>query len=322
MSAAVHVRQRRGFALLAALALLVAVSLLALEIAEVARARRLAAANALDRAAAVAAAEAGVEEAYARLADQLRQAYLSQFRTRAAVEDPWAHAARLHLGPAPLGARQRYEVTARDVGTALNLNTVDADGLRRALRDFAVSADRADRIAQSLLDWRDADDLRRPNGAERDEYLRVGAPLLPANTRLRGVAELRHVAGMTDDLYERLLPYLTVDGSGRVNLNAAPPPVLLALPGMTDESVRLIARWRNTGRRVASIDALAAELTALARERLTDALPALRAGTTTSTRELLVTSTAWSGDGAARVRAQALLVYDGELRVTWRRTTP
>jgi general secretion pathway protein K len=321
MSARSNVRQRRGFALLTALVMLVAVSLLALELGEVARARRLAAANALGRTAAAAAAEAGIEEAYARLADQLRQAYLTQIRAGTAAENAWAAAARLRLGPTPLGA-QWYEVTARDVGTALNLNTVDGDGLRRFLRTFALSADRADRITQSLLDWRDADDLRRPNGAEGAEYLRLGAPLLPANTRLRSVAELRHVSGMSDDLYQRLLPYLTVDGSGRVNLNAAPAPVLLALPGMTDESVRLIMRWRNVGRRVAAIDALAPELMALSQQRLTDALPALRTRTTTETRELLVTSTAWSDDGATRVRAEALVVYDTELRVTWRRTSP
>ena len=321
MSASRDVRLRPGFALVAALAMLLAVSVLALELGEVARARRLAAANALDRAAAAAAAEAGVDEAYARLADQLRQAYLSQFRTQTTIENPWAGAARLHLGPSPLGS-QWYEVTARDVGTALNLNTASGDGLRRLLSTLAVSGDRADRIAQALLDWRDADDSRRPNGAERAEYLRLGAPVLPGNAPLRGVAELRHVAGMSDDLYERLRPYVTVDGSGRVNLNGAPAPVLLALPGMTDESVRLVMRYRIAGRRVASVNALAAELSPLARQRLTDALPALLAGTTTDTREVLVTSTASSGDGVARVRAEALLVYDRELRVAWRRTSP
>ena len=60
-------RDRRGFALLAALALLVAISMVALELATAGRARRLAAANALEHAAASAAAQAGVEDVRARL---------------------------------------------------------------------------------------------------------------------------------------------------------------------------------------------------------------------------------------------------------------
>jgi type II secretory pathway component PulK len=53
--------------------------------------------------------------------------------------------------------------------------------------------------------------------------------------------------GMTPELYDRAMPCLTLIGSGNVNLNAAPAPVLMALPGMTEATATQLVQMREAG---------------------------------------------------------------------------
>src|SRR5690348_7113075 len=104
-------RCQRGFALIAALWLVVALSALTLQVSFVARERRLAAANTLEGLEARAAADAGLEHARARLTGVLRGGAL----------DPWHRPDSLLTGAVALG-EARYRVTLRDAGSALNVN--------------------------------------------------------------------------------------------------------------------------------------------------------------------------------------------------------
>ena len=312
-------RDRRGFALLAALALLGAISMVALELATAGRARRLAAANALEHAAASAAAQAGVEDVRARLVRLLWDAQGAGAAQR--VVDPWAGAHGLRIGATPVGD-YRYDVAVADAGASLDLNRVAEPELRRMLATLRVDAARADRLAQAIADWRDGDDLRRARGAERADYLAAGSPALPRNAPFASVGELRGVAGMSDVLLEELRPYVRVVGTGRVNLNAAPAPVLVALPGMGEEAASHVLRLRRQGRRVTDLGRLALELSAGARRRMLDELPALGAATSISAREMMVTSVARDANGVERARVEALVVMDAGARVAWRRVSP
>ena len=76
----------------------------------------------------------------------------------------------------------------------------------------------------------------------------------------REVEELQNVMGMTPEIYALATPYLTVRGSGAVNVNTAPVPVLRALPGMTDATLNRILQLRSQGRRISSIDEIFADL--------------------------------------------------------------
>ena len=314
-------RDRRGFALLAALALLVAISLLALELGAAGRARRLGAANALERAAAVATAQAGVEDVRARLVRMLWDARDAGPYAAERGIDPWAPAHGLRVDATPAGD-YRYEIEAVDAGASLDLNRVDEEGLRRLLAALRVDAARADRIAQAIADWRDGDDFRRARGAERADYLATGSPVLPRNAPFASVAELRGVAGMSDVLFEQVRPYLRVVGTGRVNLNSAEAPVLVALPGMSEEGAAHVLRMRRQGRRVADVTRLATELGPGARKRLLDAYAALVATTSVGTREVYVTSVARDLGGVERARVEALVVMDAGARIVWRRVSP
>jgi type II secretory pathway component PulK len=313
-------RPRRGFALVAALALLVVTSVVALELAEGARARRLATANAGELAAARAAAMGGLETARVRL---LYAQMVSMQRGRPDATwrvDPWASLAGLRLPPLVAG-ELRVEVRIDDAGALLPLSRADETQLRRLMAGLHVDAARAERAAQSIMDWSDGDALHRLRGAERDDYLRMGAPVLPADAPFDDVATLRHVAGVGEPLYALLRPWVRVVGGARVNLNTAGEPVLLALPGMTPDAAALVLRWRRMGRRVDDVASLATALPAGARARLLAGMPALLPMVATDTREVIVTSVALL-DGVERARAEALMVRDNGVRIGWRRVSP
>ena len=316
MIAARSRRPRRGFALLAALALLTLTSLLALETSVAARATRRSAANAVEQGAGRAVAIGGLEDARTRLL----RALIAAGQAGQLAGDPWAPMTTLGGEPVRLG-ELRYDVVMRDLGESLNLNLATEEQLRRFLVALRVDGSRADRVAQAILDWRDGDDLHRSRGAERADYLRAGSPVLPANAPFPDVATVRHVAGVGDALYVVMRPYLTVVGSGRVNLNRAPPPVLITLPGMTSESVALLMRHRRRGG-LRNLNSFAQELSFGARRRLLEALPALVDASVLDTQELHVTSIASTLDGVERARGEAMMVKDNGVRVAWRRISP
>jgi general secretion pathway protein K len=315
------VRGERGFALVAALWLLVAISAVALELSVRARDRRLAAGNVAEHTRSLAAAQGGVEHARARLERRLGEAAALRSGFAAeAVFDPWYAAAALFPDSVALG-ETRYRVSIGDVGARLNLNRAGEEELRRLFTALRVDAGRADRVAQAILDWRDPDHLHRARGAEREDYLRRASPVLPRDAPFQELSELLHVKGMTPELYERARPYLTLLGTGQVNLNAADLPVLAALPGMTEEAVGVIVRQRRSRGRITDLTALSQELSPGARALFLADFPALLSRTTLETREVEIHSEGWTAGGRVRARVQALMVRSGSTAfLVWRRT--
>ena len=312
---------RRGFALIAALALLVLVSVAALELSVTARPRRLAVAAGAERIAATAAATAGVEQARALLIRLEPVAPGRLTRDPSLPADPWRVANGMVIGPAEAGA-YTYRAELHDAYARLNLNGAREDQLRRLLVALRIDARRADHLAAAIADWRDPDQLRRTNGAERAEYVRAGMPILPADGPFTSVSTLRFVLGMTDALCDSIAPYLTVMGDGGINLNAAPRPVLLALPGMSEEAVALLLRARSGGRRMTDLNAFIQSLPSGPRQQLRIAIPALSTIATLETREIVVSSEAWQPTGTTRVRVDAVISRDAGHRVIWRRVSP
>lgn len=320
-------KARRGFALIAALWLLVAISAVALELSVAAKARRLSAANVGERAAAVAAADAGIDVARARLSSLLLRPAMPRWsRLGASVlgtsqsawaADPWSTAPQIVAGDG-LEAGFRYQVTVRDPGTQLDLDRADEMQLTKLLAALRVDGGQADRVVEGILDWRDPDDLRRAHGAEREDYVRRGSALLPANGPFTSPGELRQVIGMTDAIYERLRPYVTLVGSGTVNVNAAERPVLLTLPGFTEQTVSLVLSLRAQGRRITDLMDLARLLGPGGAALIDDDGPLLLREATFETRELLLTSEA-SREGGARARVEVLVTRDPGVPVVWRR---
>ena len=110
-----------------------------------------------------------------------------------------------------------------------------------------------DVINDSIQDWKDADSLERPNGAESESYyLRLPMPYRARNGQMQDLRELLQIRGITREIYAGtdgkpgLADLTTVVGRDTVNLNTASVPVLKAL-GFSDAEIADVtqARARN-----------------------------------------------------------------------------
>jgi general secretion pathway protein K len=305
---------RRGFALIAALWLLVAFAAIGTAISVHARTRRLSAANSLDEDRGRAAAEAGLEHARSRLARLLSGNSISSHQMPAVAGDPWREA-RLALADTIRLTDQRYHVSIRDAGASLNLNRATEVQLQRFFTALPVDAGRATEIAQSVMDWRDTDNLHRLRGGEANEYLQMGSAVIPSNDDFSRIEELQYVKGITPQIFARAGPYLTLMGTGQINLNAAPRVVLLALPGISDEAVAVLERTRGSSQPIRGLQELSAQLSSGARAGLIDAMPELLPFATFETRELDVRSEGWTDGSPVHKWIDALIVRAGSLGV-------
>jgi type II secretory pathway component PulK len=119
--------------------------------------------------------------------------------------------------------------------------------------------DAAKALAEAILDWRDEDDDASLAGAESYYYKGLKPPYLPRNGDFQTLQELRYVKGMTDELYEKLLPYITIESSGHINLNTASRLVLSATGLSSAICDKIVAFREGRDRREGTADDLAFE---------------------------------------------------------------
>ena len=277
---------RRGVALFAALWLVVAISVVGLQLSLEARERRLAAANAVEIAQSRASARAGIEHGQARLERLARQLTLPAQAAGLRSQDPWLDADTLFRIDADVGGA-RYEVRVRETGSALNPNRANELQLRLLFTRLGYDYGLADQLAQSIMDWRDEDVMHRSRGAEREQYIADERIILPRDGPLQDLSELLHVMHMTPEIYDSIAPFLMLEAGSRVNVNSAPPEVLATVPGISDVVLAGIMRVRGAGQRIVN----AAELTRLAAGSGVS-IPANRVKFNADT--LLMTSTGWN----------------------------
>ena len=134
----------------------------------------------------------------------------------------------VRLGPGEFS----YRIT--DEEARLNLNLGLPGRLDNLLTALGVDKQQRDTINDSVEDWRDANDTRRLNGVESDDYLQLPLPYRARNANPQDVAELLQVKGVTPELYygsgdqPGLVDLVSVRGRGTVNLNTAPKLILQA----------------------------------------------------------------------------------------------
>ncbi|MCS3743002.1 MULTISPECIES: general secretion pathway protein GspK [unclassified Rhizobium] len=116
-------------------------------------------------------------------------------------------------------------------------------GLFKAVDGQSLSPDA---FAARVVDWRDGDDERTPEGAERSDYRGNGARGLPMNAKFQSVGELRFLKGLSENDYMKLESFLTVHNrTGMLDPGAASRKALLAIPGMSEADATTIAALRN-----------------------------------------------------------------------------
>lgn len=141
-----------------------------------------------------------------------------------------------------------------DESGKINLNLVtDQTGvlLNNLLVNLGSTKEEADIIVDSVLDWKDADELHRLHGAESDYYTALPNPYKSKNGEFDTVEELLMVRGVTPailygtDQKPGVFDFLTVHSrAGAINVQTAPREVLMALPAVTKEMVDSIIAAR------------------------------------------------------------------------------
>jgi general secretion pathway protein K len=147
-----------------------------------------------------------------------------------------------------------YTVRITDESGKIDLNTLnDSSGIlfKNLLVNSGVKNEDADAIADSVLDWKDADDLIRLHGAESDHYMSLPNPYKAKNANFDTVEELLLVKGVTPEILygnsERrgIIDFLTIYSKmTAININAAPKEILTAVPGITPEIADVIIDYR------------------------------------------------------------------------------
>ncbi len=173
----------------------------------------------------------------------------------------------------------RFRVRLVDESGRININRVSEETLRRVFTNLGIDDARRDILVDSIMDWRDADDLHRANGAENDYYASLSPAYTAKNGPLDTVEDLLWIRGMTNELFFgapepadpaaqpsgriALRDIFTVDSPiDRVNLRTASAEVLHALMGISLEKSRTFVEERRK----------------LSEKTLTDLLPLLGIG--------------------------------------------
>lgn len=114
----------------------------------------------------------------------------------------------------------------------INLNSSGQDVIERLFRvGLGMDDMQAQELAAGIKDWRDKDsELSIPVGSAEDFHYRgLNYPYDAKDQDMETLDELLLVNGMTKDIFERIKDYVTIWGSGMVNINTAPREVLLAV---------------------------------------------------------------------------------------------
>jgi len=214
----------RGIALIVVLWLTVLLAVIASGFAYSMRSEALAARNTMSLAQARAAADGAVE----RVAYEL-------FRPQN-LPGVWSADGQPHAWK---DGEIEITATAIDEASRIDLNTAIDPLLKGLLQNVGgLDPEAAQHVLEAILDWRDPDDLRRPNGAEAADYRAAGLKYVPGNMGFESVGELGRVLGVTPALMAKLADSLTVYSRLRgVDAATASRDVLLALPGITPEQV-------------------------------------------------------------------------------------
>jgi type II secretory pathway component PulK len=224
-------RDRRGFALMLVLWLIVVLGTITTAIVLGTRESAALAGNARARVigryaaeSGVAATTAGIEAALDTRADTAdRQRYLNH------LDVALPQRGEVALGDAT------FAVTLVDISARLDVNNADEQALTRFFSQFDPSA--APGTARAIRRYIERDAVTATPGSQSIS----GSSTLVAAHTLRSLDELEDVPGVSIGLVRAGAPYLTVDGDGKINRATASDTVMVAAGGsVQDEPSRVL----------------------------------------------------------------------------------
>ena len=144
---------------------------------------------------------------------------------------------------------QSMQVSILDESGKIDINVGNEALMRGLFRSQGATEEEAVALMEAVLDWRDADSIKRPRGAEEAEYAAAGLSYKPANATFQSIEEIRLVLGMTPALYQRLAPLITIySRQAGINSQIASRDVLRAIPNVTDAQIDEYLKLRELAR--------------------------------------------------------------------------
>jgi general secretion pathway protein K len=146
-----------------------------------------------------------------------------------------------------------FRVRWLDEAGKININRADEGTLRRVFTNLGVEEPGRTILVDSIMDWRDPDNLHRVNGAENEYYRSLTPPYTARNGPFDTVEDLLWVRGVTSEIFYgydgggqgrrqedahriALREIFTVDSPiDRVNLRTASAEVIQAVAGIPVE---------------------------------------------------------------------------------------
>lgn len=95
------------------------------------------------------------------------------------------------------------QVSVQDEAGKIDLNTTGEPILRQLLTGAGLDAEAARRLAESVVLWREPEESNRPSAGRSGVHA-------ARKSLFQSVEELQLISGMTQDLYRRIAPLLTV----------------------------------------------------------------------------------------------------------------
>ncbi len=141
---------------------------------------------------------------------------------------------------------EEIHVTLTSESARFNINSLvlaeDKTLLREIFIDWGLDLDEAQAITDALTDWVDADEEVALNGAELEEYKKMGRINQPFNRPFYDIEEMQLVRGM--DQIEAIRPdwrnWFTVWSSGTLDINEADAELISAAADVTLEQASII----------------------------------------------------------------------------------
>lgn len=197
-------------------------------------------------------AEAGIKKAISQLKEEPEKSYY-------ALNDAWSNNIsafkEVNIGDGEFSilndyinertglAESRYGLI--DEESKLNINKANQPILERFFKLVDFDETQAQELAAAIIDWRDRDsELSIPLGSAEDSYYRnLEYSYEAKDADFEVLEEILLVKGMDKNIFEKIKNYITIYGSGKINVNTASKTILLAL-GLSQDLVDKIVSFR------------------------------------------------------------------------------
>ncbi len=112
----------------------------------------------------------------------------------------------------------------------IDINVANPKLLTALMTHAPAESKQQTQLLSAMLDWRDADESVREEGAEKAEYKHAKLSYGPRNKRFRSTEELQLVLGMNGEIFKWIKPLITVFSGQAVDIRLAAREVLEVLP--------------------------------------------------------------------------------------------